>query len=72
MVHGVSPLLIEILAGINQQDTPLLLSLRTPEITITRSDGMDVDKCRQKMAETTVKQCIMNLSVEIREMVMKG
>ena len=35
MVHGVSPLLIEILAGINQQDTPLLLSLRTPEITIT-------------------------------------
>lgn len=36
MVHGVSPLLIEILAGINQQDTPLLLSLRTPEITITR------------------------------------
>jgi hypothetical protein len=33
---------------------------------------MDVDKCRQKMAETTVKQCIMNLSVEIREMVMKG
>ncbi|MNG13381.1 hypothetical protein D3C84_970580 [compost metagenome] len=36
------------------------------------SDGMDVDKCRQKMAETTVKQCIMNLSVEIRERVMKG
>ncbi|MCY9811588.1 hypothetical protein OTI90_20145 [Aeromonas caviae] len=27
--------MIEILAGINQQDTPLLLSLRTPEITIT-------------------------------------
>ncbi|WP_234918248.1 hypothetical protein, partial [Aeromonas caviae] len=36
MFHGVSALLIEILAGINQQDTPLLLSLRTPEITITR------------------------------------
>ncbi|WP_234918177.1 hypothetical protein, partial [Aeromonas caviae] len=35
MFHGVSALLIEILAGINQQDTPLLLSLRTPEITIT-------------------------------------
>ncbi|WP_202395332.1 transposase, partial [Aeromonas caviae] len=30
--------MIEILAGINQQDTPLLLSLRTPEITITRSN----------------------------------
>ncbi|MDY7893088.1 hypothetical protein UXH10_21080, partial [Aeromonas caviae] len=27
-----------ILAGINQQDTPLLLSLRTPEITITLDD----------------------------------
>ncbi|MGU5731674.1 hypothetical protein ACV1DR_22890, partial [Aeromonas jandaei] len=36
MFHGVSALLIEILAGINQQDTPLLLSLRTPEITITQ------------------------------------
>ncbi len=36
------------------------------------SDGMDVDKCSQKMAETTVKQCIMNLSVEIRERMMKG
>ncbi|MGL6051739.1 MAG: hypothetical protein ACRC16_17435 [Aeromonas salmonicida] len=35
IVHGVSPLLIEILAGINQQDTPPLLSLRTPEMTIT-------------------------------------
>jgi hypothetical protein len=35
MVHGVSPLLIEILVGINQQDTPLPLSICTPEITIT-------------------------------------
>jgi len=35
MVHGVSPLLIEILVGINQQDTPPPLPLRTPEMTIT-------------------------------------
>ena len=35
MVHGVSPLLIEILAGINQQDTPPPLSLHTPEMTIS-------------------------------------
>ncbi|MFB2958610.1 hypothetical protein ACE1BM_02545, partial [Aeromonas jandaei] len=35
MVHGVSPLLIETLSGINQQDTPPPLSLRTPEMTIT-------------------------------------
>ncbi len=36
MVHGVSPLLIETLSGINQQDTTLPLSLHTPEMTITR------------------------------------
>lgn len=36
MIHGVSPLLIETLSGINQQDTPPPLSLRTPEMTITR------------------------------------
>jgi hypothetical protein len=35
--HGVSPLLIEILAGINQQDTPTPLSLHTPEMTISQS-----------------------------------
>ncbi|WP_323887046.1 hypothetical protein, partial [Aeromonas allosaccharophila] len=29
----------EILAGINQQDTPPPLSLHTPEMTISRSDG---------------------------------
>ena len=41
MVHGVSPLLIEILAGINQQDTPPPLSPHTPEITITLERGLD-------------------------------
>jgi hypothetical protein len=35
-------------------------------------DGMDVDKCRQTMAKTTVKQCIMNLSGDTLERMMKG
>jgi len=33
--HGVSPLLIAIVAGIIQQDTSPSLSPRTPEMTIT-------------------------------------
>jgi hypothetical protein len=33
------PLLIKILGGINQQDTPPFLSSRTPEITITMDES---------------------------------
>ncbi|MDX7730725.1 N-6 DNA methylase [Aeromonas caviae] len=45
--------MIEILAGINQQDTPLLLSLRTPEITITHETRVPTDeayltRCRER------------------------
>jgi hypothetical protein len=37
LVYGVSPLFIEIVAGINQQDTVSLLSSHAPEMTITPS-----------------------------------
>jgi hypothetical protein len=33
---------------------------------------MDVEKCRQIMAKVTVKQCIMNLSGDGLERMMKG
>ena len=78
MVHGVSPLLIEILAGINQQDTPLLLSLRTPEITITLAErrkamtwmqrlkrvfNIDIEKCELCGGHVKVVSCIEDPAV---------
>lgn len=58
MVHGVSPLLIETLSGINQQDTPPPLSLRTPEMTITgeQTPISDEDRARAMAKLNALRQ----------------
>jgi hypothetical protein len=60
MVHGVSPLLIETLSGINQQDTPPPLSLRTPEMTITLGPKLSLRNYNAQVGEILAGVKVMN------------